>query len=128
MCGITGIVRFTGRLDRDLLASANAMLVHRGPDDSGEWLSDDMRVGLANRRLAILDLTEAGHLPMLSHNSAHCIAYNGELYNYLELRRELADDGHCFRTQTDTEVVLAAYHQWGERCVERFNGMFAFAI
>jgi asparagine synthase (glutamine-hydrolysing) len=106
----------------------NQTLVHRGPDDGGEWISPDGCVGLANRRLAILDLSPAGHQPMSSPDGAQWLAFNGEIYNYLELREELATRGHVFRTHTDTEVVLASYREWGERCVERFNGMFAFAI
>lgn len=128
MCGIAGIVSFRGRVDAELLLAMNAMLVHRGPDDGGEWTSSDERAGLANRRLAILDLTPAGHQPMLTADASLAIAFNGEIYNYVELRDELAGRGRTFRTHTDTEVILEAYAEWGPQCVERFNGMFAFAI
>ena len=128
MCGIAGIVGFGSPISPYLLAGMNKMLVHRGPDDGGEWLDASGRVGLANRRLAILDLSPAGHQPMHSLNGDHSIAYNGEIYNYLELRDELASLGHQFKTKTDTEIILGAYDQWGEDCVQRFNGMFAFAI
>jgi len=128
MCGIAGILGFGRPVSAQVLAAMNRTLVHRGPDDGGEWISPDGQVGLANRRLAILDLSPAGHQPMSSLDGAQWLAFNGEIYNYLELRQDLATRGHLFRTHTDTEVVLAGYSEWGERCVEQFNGMFAFAI
>src|SRR5579863_106197 len=128
MCGIAGIVSFEAPASMDVLKAMNQRIVHRGPDDGGEWLSTDGRIGLANRRLAIIDLSPAGHQPMLSPDGSRCLAFNGEIYNYRELRRELASLGQVFRTQTDTEVILAAYAQWGEASVEHFNGMFAFAL
>lgn len=128
MCGIAGIVSFGPPVDGDLLRAMNARLVHRGPDDGGEWVDATSRVGLANRRLAILDLSAAGHQPMVARDSGHVIAYNGEIYNFLELRHELEGHGHRFCTGSDTEVLLAAYAHWGDACVERLNGMFAFAI
>jgi asparagine synthase (glutamine-hydrolysing) len=126
MCGIAGLIEFAGPASRGLLAAMNDRLSHRGPDDHGEWVEG--HVGLANRRLAILDLSAAGHQPMQTADGRFCVAYNGEIYNYVELRSELAASGHRFITSTDTEVLLASYAEWGERCVERFNGMFAFAI
>jgi asparagine synthase (glutamine-hydrolysing) len=128
MCGIAGIVTTDAPVDVSLVAAMNHALIHRGPDDGGEWVDSTGRVALANRRLAILDRTAAGHQPMLSANGAFCLVFNGEIYNYLELRDQLVSLGHRFRTHTDTEVVLVAYEQWGEACVERFNGMFAFAL
>ena len=128
MCGIAGMVSIKGHADLPLVAAMNRALVHRGPNDGGEWLDPTGQVALANRRLAILDLTTAGHQPMLSPDGALCLVFNGEIYNYVELRDELTALGRVFRTQTDTEVVLAAYEQWGPNCVERFNGMFAFAL
>lgn len=101
---------------------------HRGPDDAGEHWSEDGRVGFAHRRLAIIDLSPAGHQPMRSADAALCIVFNGEIYNFRELRRELEALGHGFHSTSDTEVVLAAYRQWGEDCVRRLHGMFAFAI
>jgi asparagine synthase (glutamine-hydrolysing) len=128
MCGIAGMVGFSKAVEPCLLAAMNRLLAHRGPDDAGEWVSATRTVGLASRRLAILDLSAAGHQPMVGNDRADVIAFNGEIYNYLEVRDELIRLGHVFRTQTDTEVVLAAYAAWGESCVERFNGMFALAI
>ena len=98
---------------------------HRGPDDDGIFTCDN--VGLGFVRLSILDLSSAGHQPMYSHNRRYVIVYNGEVYNYLELRKELRHK-YNFKTGTDTEVVLAAYQEWGEDCLNRFNGMFAFVI
>ena len=99
---------------------------HRGPDDHGVWT--DGSVGLSNARLAILDLSDAGHQPMLGGDGRHVLAYNGELYNFRELAGELERSGHRFRSRSDTEVVLHAFEEWGPACVERFNGMFAFAV
>lgn len=104
-------------------------LSHRGPDGRGTFLDGDM--GLGHRRLAILDLSEAGRCPMPyggADNKRYWITFNGEIYNFLELRRQLEQMGHRFRTESDTEVVIAAYAQWGENCLLRFNGMWAFAI
>lgn len=103
-------------------------LAHRGPDDMGVYWSDDKRVGLGHRRLSIIDLSAAGHQPMQSKDSSLCISYNGEIYNHLEIRRELEEQGRVFQSLTDTEVILAAYQQWGKNCLERLKGMFAFAI
>jgi asparagine synthase (glutamine-hydrolysing) len=126
MCGIAGLIEFERNASPELLSGMNDRLAHRGPDDHGQWISG--QVGLANRRLAILDLSSAGHQPMATCDDRYCVAYNGEIYNYVELRAELGELGHRFVTSTDTEVLLAAYAQWGEQCVERFNGMFAFAL
>jgi asparagine synthase (glutamine-hydrolysing) len=102
------------------------LLDHRGPDGAGAW--DEPGVALGFRRLAILDLSEAGMQPFVSADGRHVLVHNGEIYNYRELRAELESRGHRFRSATDTEVVLAAYREWGDRCVERFNGMWAFAL
>lgn len=101
-------------------------LAHRGPDGEGVYL--DGHVGLGHRRLAIIDLSEAGRQPMATEDGIYILSYNGEVYNFREIRRELEDLGHRFRSKTDSEVVLAAYVQWGAECLHRFNGMFAFAI
>ena len=103
-------------------------LSHRGPDDSGLWQSTDGRIILAHRRLSILDLTSSGHQPMVSHCGRYVLVFNGEVYNYIELRTELQKLGHRFEGTGDTEVVLSAYIQWGDACLARFNGMFAIAI
>lgn len=124
MCGIAGVVE--DRPDDRTLEAMSARIAHRGPD--GANISrPHPRVGFAHRRLAIIDLTEGGSQPMRSPSGSEII-YNGEIYNYLELRTELAAVGHRFTTESDTEVLLAAYDQWGEDALARLNGMFAFAI
>jgi asparagine synthase (glutamine-hydrolysing) len=128
MCGIYGLVRLDCAVERGELERQRDLLIHRGPDDAGVWISDCGRVGLAHRRLSIIDLTPGGHQPMLSADGRLAIAYNGEIYNYRELRRELEKSGFVFASESDTEVILAAYRAWGEQCLTRFNGMFAFAI
>ncbi len=128
MCGIAGIVRYRSSIDQSLLVRARDTMAHRGPDSSGIWESDDHRVGLAHRRLSIIDLTPGGHQPMLDPNSGSAITFNGEIYNYVELRERLRQRGHAFRSQSDTEVILAAYREWGLECVNELNGMFAFAL
>jgi asparagine synthase (glutamine-hydrolysing) len=126
MCGIAGLARSDGPpVDRQLLARMTDVLAHRGPD--GRGLHVEASVGLGHRRLAIIDLT-TGAQPMGSEDGAIWITYNGEVYNYRELRQELASLGHRFRTTSDTEVVLHAYEAWGPDCVPRLRGMFAFAI
>ncbi|HET8587093.1 MAG TPA: asparagine synthase (glutamine-hydrolyzing) [Candidatus Limnocylindria bacterium] len=124
MCGIAGVVE--AHPDEAVLRAMSAMLAHRGPDGSGQVILDDC-VGLAHRRLAIIDLTEGGAQPMRGPSGAE-IVFNGEIYNYLELRHELAGSGVTFETESDTEVLLAAYERWGSGCLSRLNGMFAFAI
>lgn len=128
MCGIYGLLRRDGGVDAPSLARQRDLLWHRGPNDEGCWIAADGRAGLAHRRLSILDLTPAGHQPMRSHDARFTIVFNGEIYNYREIRSELERAGHAFQTGTDTEVLLAAYAAWGEACLNRLNGMFAFAI
>jgi len=124
MCGV---VAMCGARDaRSLLERALRELRHRGPDAEGLWFDDAHGVGLGHARLSIIDLTSAGAQPMHSHDERFVIAFNGELYNYVELRRELA--AYPFRSQSDTEVALAAWAEWGPACLERFIGMFAFVI
>ena len=103
-------------------------LTHRGPDDEGAWSSSDGRVSLGHRRLAIIDLSAAGRQPMTDGTGQLQIVFNGEIYNYQDVRRDLEKEGHCFRTATDTEVILEAYHEWGIDCLTRLNGMFALAL
>jgi asparagine synthase (glutamine-hydrolysing) len=103
-------------------------MLHRGPDDAGERWSADGRVGLGFRRLAIIDLSAAGHQPMSDAGGELSIVFNGEIYNFADLRRELAGRGHAFRSKSDTEVILAAYREWGADCLSHLNGMFAFAL
>ncbi len=127
MCGIAGVLdRAGGPIPLELLRRMSDAIAHRGPDGEGQFA--DGPVGLANRRLAIVDPQPAGDMPMTSASGDLVITYNGELYNFRDLRTELEDLGHRFRTNTDTEVVLEAYGAWGPAAVERFNGMFAFAI
>jgi asparagine synthase (glutamine-hydrolysing) len=128
MCGIYGLILRDGGVDTHVLVRQRDVLTHRGPDDGGNWLSPDGRVGLAHRRLSILDLTAAGHQPMTSRDGRFTLVYNGEIYNYREIRSELEKVGRVFHTGTDTEVLLDAYIVWGEACLARLNGMFAFAI
>src|SRR5258706_10424697 len=123
MCGIVGLV--SPSLSRATLERANNLLSHRGPDDGGLYV--DAGVGLAARRLSIIDLS-GGHQPLSNEDGSVWITYNGEVYNAPALRAELQAAGHCFSTQTDTETVVHAYEQWGEACVERLRGMFAFGI
>lgn len=101
---------------------------HRGPDDSGIWTSSDGLVGLGHRRLAIIDLSAAGHQPMCDQTRQYCVVFNGEIYNYVALRDELMRLGHRFSTVSDTEVLLEAYKAWGADCVHKLNGMFAFCV
>ena len=103
-------------------------MTHRGPDDAGEWWSADGRVGLAHRRLAIIDLSPAGHQPMHDASGMLSIIFNGEIYNFQDLRAQLMAKGHQFRSVSDTEVILAAYREWGIECLSHLNGMFAFAL
>jgi asparagine synthase (glutamine-hydrolysing) len=128
MCGIVGVASRAPQTERGWLATARDTLAHRGPDDAGEWWSDDGRVGLAHRRLAILDLSPAGHQPMHLPERGLSIVFNGEIYNFQDLRRDLEAQGYRFRSHTDTEVVLAAYDAWDTDCLQRLNGMFAFGL
>jgi asparagine synthase (glutamine-hydrolysing) len=128
MCGIFGIAKSDGRLDQSLLEGSVSSLAHRGPDAAGNHVMRGSfgAVGFGHTRLAILDLSDAGVQPMIFRNLM--ITYNGEIYNYRELRSELEKKGYAFDSDTDTEVVLKAFHLWGVECVQRFRGMFAFSI
>jgi asparagine synthase (glutamine-hydrolysing) len=128
MCGISGLANCG---DREVLSRMTHVQAHRGPDDFGLWdrrFPDGSYIGLGSRRLAILDLSADGHMPMCNEDRTVWITYNGEIYNFAELRRELQSEGHHFASNTDTEVVLHLFEQEGEDCVHRLNGMFAFAI
>ncbi|MFQ5572330.1 MAG: asparagine synthase (glutamine-hydrolyzing), partial [Rhodothermales bacterium] len=127
MCGIAGIMNVNGKpVSTKVLQRMTRTLGHRGPDGEGVWVEG--LVGLGHRRLAILDLSPAGRQPMQSDDGRFVIVYNGEVYNFQNLRVELEARGHPFRTRTDTEVVLRAFQEWGRACIHRFNGMFAFAV
>jgi asparagine synthase (glutamine-hydrolysing) len=123
MCGIFGYI---GNLPVQLADYCTDTLSHRGPDGRGIWQGDTVTLG--HRRLSILDLTEQGIQPMSYGDGRFTITYNGEIYNFLEIRNELQDKGHRFRSESDTEVVLAAFAEWGDQCLHRFNGMWSFAI
>ena len=125
MCGIAG---FQGDRPPDVLARMSEQLRHRGPDDAGEWLAPDAGAGLAHGRLAIIDLSPLAHQPMADASGDAVIAFNGEIYNFRDLRATLEAEGHAFRSQSDTEVLLALYRARGESMLEALNGIFAFAI
>ena len=124
MCGFAGVIGTEP--DAPKLTETLHLQRHRGPDDDGVYIDPVNRIGLAHNRLSILDLSEAGHQPMSNDDGSLWIVYNGEIYNHIELRREL--NGYPFRSQSDTEVILAAYQRWGTRCLEHFIGMFSFII
>ena len=128
MCGIIGIASHRPITDRGWIKAGGDAMRHRGPDGAGEWWTPDWRVGVGHQRLAIIDLSPAGHQPMLDTSGELCIVFNGEIYNFDELRSELAAKGFAFRSHSDTEVILAAYREWGAACLSRLNGMFAFAL
>ena len=125
MCGIAG---FSGRFDPDLLANMSNALADRGPDDAGEWFDCAAAVGLCHRRLAIIDVSPLGHQPMWDASGRFAIVFNGEIYNYPELRQELLDDGYVFKSRGDTEVLVNLYRREGVAMLDRLNGIFAFAI
>ncbi|MFN0084199.1 MAG: asparagine synthase (glutamine-hydrolyzing), partial [Blastocatellia bacterium] len=126
MCGIAGVISTRNDAAIEMVRPMIDVQSHRGPDDFGLWA--DGVCALGHRRLSILDLSEAGRQPMAGAGGGIQITYNGEIYNYLALRRELEARGCVFRTRTDTEVILHAYEQWGTDCLRRFRGMFAFGI
>ncbi|HIC87553.1 MAG TPA: asparagine synthase (glutamine-hydrolyzing) [Aquificae bacterium] len=128
MCGIAGFIDFTKKSDKNLLVKMTDTLYHRGPDDKGYsfYSFEKCNIGLGHRRLSILDLTFNGHQPMSFDNLE--IVYNGEVYNFKEIRKELESYGYKFKSNSDTEVILKAYHKWGIDAVSKFNGMFAIAI
>lgn len=127
MCGICGIINFNNESVQEIaIRKMMHIQKHRGPDDDGVFVEE--KIGLGFVRLSILDLSNAGHQPMFSADHRYVVVFNGEIYNFIELREELRATGHTFNTGTDTEVLLAAYAQWGEDCLHHFNGMWAFVI
>jgi asparagine synthase (glutamine-hydrolysing) len=133
VCGIVGIIARNSCVAPDILERATLSLAHRGPDDSGTVIlrtesREPIEVGLGSRRLAILDLSSLGHQPMKDQTSGNWIVFNGEIYNFHELRKKLEDEGVAFDGHSDTEVLLKAYGRWGERCLAELRGMFAFAV
>src|SRR5262245_29113224 len=131
MCGIAAIFAYSADapgVERDELIAIRDRMTARGPDGAGEWISPDRRVGLAHRRLSIIDLSEAGAQPMWNAEHTFCITFNGEIYNYKALRAQLLARGCVFRSNSDTEVLLHLYAEKGEAMVLELRGMFAFAI
>ncbi|MCR5106559.1 MAG: asparagine synthase (glutamine-hydrolyzing) [Lachnospiraceae bacterium] len=124
MCGIFGAVNIN--IEKDLAEECLDRLIHRGPDDSGIW--QDEGVSMGHRRLSILDLSANGRQPMFYASDRYVLVYNGEIYNFLEIRKELEGLGYIFKSDSDSEVILASFMEWGENCLNRFNGMWAFAI
>ncbi|MHA2620367.1 MAG: asparagine synthase (glutamine-hydrolyzing) [bacterium JZ-2024 1] len=128
MCGLFGVFYpRSGRTDRETLLKYARLMRHRGPDGEGGWTDSQGKIGLGFRRLAIIDL-ETGDQPIASENGKLCVVFNGEIYNYRELRALLQAKGHTFRTQSDTEVILRGYEEWGTDCVDKLRGMFAIAL
>lgn len=126
MCGICGVYDSTGgSVNGDLINAMTEAMKHRGPDGSGVYQSNNIALG--HRRLSIIDLS-GGRQPLSNEDDSMWVTFNGEIYNYVELRKELKADGHLFKTDSDTEVIVHAYEKWGKECVRRFNGMFAFAL
>jgi len=128
MCGFVGVISPAVPIRDDLLSAMRDRLAHRGPDNGSNWIRNGGRVGLAHRRLSIIDVSHTADQPMATADGALRIAFNGEIYNYIELRSQLTGLGHVFQTRSDTEVLLAAFREWGEGALLRLNGMFAFAV
>ena len=128
MCGIAGYITLNNSINPTQLKKATSLLQHRGPDAGGFYFSDDEKVGLGHRRLSILDLSASANQPMYSSDGNHIIIFNGEVYNFTELRQKLKDKGASLRTSSDTEVILQSFVEQGVECFKHFNGMFALAI
>src|SRR5262245_30542029 len=131
MCGIAGFFSLKNGTDNwgEHLNLMTSVLSHRGPDDEGQWIDYKAGIAFGHRRLSVIDLSPDGHQPMSSASGRYQLCFNGEIYNFPDLRKELGRLGHTFRGHSDTEVMLAAFEQWGiENSVKRFVGMFAFAL
>ena len=129
MCGIVGCAsKYKLQLHKSWIQEGSDMIKHRGPDDEGYWSSEDHKVEFGHQRLAIMDTTELGAQPMLDHNLKISLIFNGEIYNFKELRRQLNELGYVFKSDCDTEIIIASYREWGQDCVSKFNGMFAIAL
>ena len=127
MCGILGQYCYRGGVpDGELVSRMSERLAHRGPDGEGTYIKGD--IALAHRRLAIIDLSPEACQPMTNEDVTLWLVFNGEIYNFVELREELVKKGHRFHSKSDSEVVLHAYEEWGTACLSRFNGMWAFAL
>lgn len=128
MCGIVGIWDYKNKISRELLEKMCNALSHRGPDDAGIFIDEKNNIGFGHRRLSIIDLSPLGHQPMTNDNKTLWIVFNGEIYNFKEIRKDLEKRGYKFESNSDTEVILKSYQQWGKEAVNRFRGMFSFAI
>ena len=131
MCGIVGVFNFNNQeiINEELLVKMRDIMIHRGPDDFGLWISGNRKTGLAHRRLSIIDISKCASQPMSNEDNSIFIVFNGEIYNHQEIRPELEKKGHKFKTDhSDTEVILHAFEEWGVECIQKFRGMFAFAI
>src|SRR6185295_3229039 len=129
MCGIAGIYHLNGSpVDRHQIDLLTDAVAHRGPDGRGTWFDSTSSLAFGHRRLSILDTSENGHQPMSYDQQRYWITLNGEIFNFLEIWEELETMGYAFQSDTDTEVILAAYKQWGPAMQDKFNGMWAFAI
>ena len=127
MCGIAGIFKFDNNtVDEKILSNITDIIAHRGPDGFGYWFNNKKNLGFGHRRLSIIDLTSAGKQPM--NYMGLTITFNGEIYNYIEIKKDLEQKGYKFFTETDTEVLLALYHLKGRECLKELDGMFSFAI
>ena len=132
MCGISGIVNFKHKKNAhtftERVKAMNETMAHRGPDDSGHVTLDNGKILFGHRRLSILDVSKSGKQPMMDSSSRFVITFNGEIYNYIELRNYLKKQGYIFKTSSDTEVLINAWHFWKKDCIEKFIGMFSFAV
>ena len=130
MCGICGLLKLPGQkpISRDMLQQMSDLISHRGPDDAGTYVSPNADIGLANRRLSIIDPSESGRQPFTNEDGNIWVVYNGETYNYAEMRSYLQDRGHSFHSNTDTEIIAHLYEEHGVDCVRYMRGMFAFAL
>jgi asparagine synthase (glutamine-hydrolysing) len=128
VCAITGQYKPDGCISREILTAMRDTMTHRGPDDAGLYINPESTVGLGHRRLSIIDLSPAGHQPMTNEDGTVWLVFNGEIYNFMELRTELVRAGHVFRSSTDSEVIIHGYEEWGPDCIRRLRGMFAIAL
>ena len=128
MCGIAGIIRKNGNVSVEHLMLMTDAIIHRGPDGEGQWINPKANVGMGHRRLSIIDLSNNAKQPIHYLNLRYTIVFNGEIYNYRELKCDLQKDGYTFISESDTEVLLALYDKLKEKCLEQLDGMFAFAI
>ena len=128
MCGISGIIEFNDKVQLEDLNKMRDTLVHRGPDNGNSFINKSGNVGFGHRRLSIIDLSEVANQPMFNEDGSVSIVYNGEIYNFIELRDELRRKGHQFKSKSDTEVIVHGYEEWGTNVIQKLRGMFAFSI